>query len=114
MHACEVDAADESDPDIFEDEVFQVDVIVRLPHGIEHRGKCLPTIAQQSHLVPSGQRTFRQHLLHDEPAPKDVGAAPIGAQTDRVGRSQIVIRIGHGSAGCQRHSACILWLLHSF
>ena len=88
--------------DVFEDIVFQVDVIARPSHGVEHRGKRLFAVAQQPHQVAADQRAFRQGLLHGELALQDVRIRGLVGGGCGARRREIVIGIGNGSAGGKR------------
>jgi hypothetical protein len=89
-------------PDVLDDEVFEVDVIARTAHRIEHGWQRLLAIAQQAHLVPRCQRAVGQRLLQGELPLQDGGAVGALIGNGGVSGTKIVVGVGHGRAGCQR------------
>src|SRR6185437_15171652 len=49
--------------DVFQDEVFEIDVILRAVDGGKNRSKGVRTVAQDARAVPGNQGSFRERRL---------------------------------------------------
>ena len=78
--------------DVLEDEVFQIDVVARLLHRLEHRRKRLRAVPQQARLIAEYQWTVGECVLQRVMALQRVGIA---------GRCEIGIDVGIRGAGLQ-------------
>ncbi len=97
---------------VLEDEVFQVDVIARLLHCLEHGGQCLLPVRQQARLVAEHQRAIGECELQGIVALQrvrieigiDIRHGGARLQSRRSGQGEKIASAGKGAHHAWRHA----------